>query len=241
MTVQPSTAKGGSAEHGGRTYYFCSPRCREKFVANPGQYVAPAAGAPHAGHAHHHASQSTGVAASSEGAKVAGTTYVCPMDPEVRQSTPGACPKCGMALEPETPMAPPRTEYVCPMHPEIVRDAPGACPICGMALEPRTVSRLEDENPELRDMRRRFWVSAAFTAPTFLLAMSDLIPGQPVQHFLSAEVSGWIQFVLAAPVVFWGGLPFFQRGWTSIVNRSLNMFTLIALGTAAASGSAYLR
>jgi Cu+-exporting ATPase len=122
------------------------------------------------------------------------------------------------------------------MHPEIVRDAPGACPICGMALEPRTVSALDDENPELVDMRRRFWVSVAFTLPTFLLAMSDLIPGQPVLRFLSAEASGWVQLALSAPVVLWGGLPFFQRGWTSIVNRSLNMFTLIALGTAAAFG-----
>jgi Cu+-exporting ATPase len=158
------------------------------------------------------------------------------MDPDVRKSSPGACPKCGMALEPETPTAATRTEYVCPMHPEIVRDAPGVCPICGMALEPRTVSALDDENPELVDMRRRFGVSAAFTLPTFLLAMSDLIPGQPVQRFLSTEVSGWMQLALSAPVVLWGGLPFFQRGWASIVNRSLNMFTLIALGTAAAFG-----
>lgn len=251
MTVQPGTAKGGSAEHGGQTYYFCNPRCREKFVADPGKYTAPTPPpapsghtdhAAHASHEHHaaHASHASPVEAPKTkpvaDAVAASTNYVCPMDPEVRQSTPGACPKCGMALEPETPAAATRTEYVCPMHPEIVRDAPGACPICGMALEARTVSALDDENPELVDMRRRFWVSVAFTVPTFLLAMSELIPGQPVQQFVSAEVSGWVQLALSAPVVLWGGLPFFQRGWTSVVNRSLNMFTLIALGTAAAFG-----
>jgi P-type Cu+ transporter len=235
MTVQPGTAKGGSTVHDGQTYYFCNPRCREKFVADPGRYAASAAPSAHAAHP-----AAPGVAppetpqAAQAGA--AGTTYVCPMHPEVRQPTPGACPKCGMALEPETPTVATRTEYVCPMHPEVVRNAHGACPICGMALEPRTVSALDDENPELTDMRRRFWVSAAFTVPTFLLAMSDLIPGQPVQRVLSGEVSSWVQFALSAPVVLWGGLPFFQRGWTSIVNRSLNMFTLIALGTAAAFG-----
>ncbi len=128
------------------------------------------------------------------------------------------------------------TTYVCPMDPEVRQSTPGACPKCGMALEPRSVSALDDENPELVDMRRRFWVSLAFTLPTFLLAMSELIPGQPVQRFVTAEVSGWVQLALSAPVVLWGGLPFFQRGWASLVNRSLNMFTLIALGTAAAFG-----
>jgi Cu+-exporting ATPase len=126
--------------------------------------------------------------------------------------------------------------YVCPMHPQIVRDAPGSCPICGMALEPRTVTAQDDENPELVDMQRRFWVSVAFTVPAFVLSMSDLIPGQPLQRVLSPDAAAWIQFVLAAPVVLWGGLPFFQRGWASVLNRSPNMFTLIALGTAAAFG-----
>jgi Cu+-exporting ATPase len=139
-------------------------------------------------------------------------------------------------LEREMPVAATTTEYVCPMHPEVVRDAPGACPICGMALEPRTPSAVEEDNPELEDMSRRFWVSLALTVPTFLLAMSDLIPGQPVQQRLSPQLAAWIQLVLATPVVLWGGLPFFQRGWASIVHRHLNMFTLIALGTAAAFG-----
>jgi Cu+-exporting ATPase len=159
------------------------------------------------------------------------------MDPEIRESHHGACPKCGMALEREIPPAPAaRVEYTCPMHPQIVRSGPGACPICGMALEPRTVSALEEENPELSDMTRRFWISVALTIPVLILGMSDLIPGQPLQRILSMRAIGWIELVLATPVVAWGGFPFFQRGWASIVNRSLNMFTLIALGT----GTAYI-
>ena len=151
------------------------------------------------------------------------------MDPEVRQDKPGPCPKCGMALEPEAPAAPlVKTEYVCPMHPEIVRPEPGACPICGMALEPRTVTLEEEANPELVDMTRRFWVGVALSVPIVFFAMSEMIPGQPVQRSISPHVLNWIQLVLATPVVFWGGWPFFERGWESIVNRSLNMFTLIA-------------
>jgi Cu+-exporting ATPase len=159
------------------------------------------------------------------------------MDPEIRQAGPGACPKCGMALEPETPPAPSvKTEYVCPMHPEIVRDEPGACPICGMALEPRTVSLEEAPNPELVDMTRRFWISAALSLPLFVIAMSDMIPGQPLQHILSPHWMTWLQCILATPVVLWGGWPFIVRGWRSVVNASPNMFTLIALGV----GAAYL-
>jgi P-type Cu+ transporter len=129
----------------------------------------------------------------------------------------------------------PAVEYTCPMHPEIVRDKPGSCPICGMALEPRTVT-LEEDNTELKDMTRRFYVSLVLTVPVFAIAMSDLIPGQPLQHALSMQRLNWIQFVLATPVVLWGGWPFFERGWASLINRSLNMFTLIAIGT----GTAYL-
>jgi len=163
-------------------------------------------------------------------------TYTCPMHPEVRQPTPGLCPKCGMALEPvgaEAPMT--RTEYVCPMHPQIVRDAPGSCPICGMALEPRTVTG-DEENAELKDMTRRFWVSVALSVPLLAFVMGDMLPGQPLRHALSGRLMAWLQLVLATPVVLWGGWPFFARGWASIVNRSLNMFTLIALGT----GTAYV-
>ncbi len=125
-------------------------------------------------------------------------------------------------------------EYTCPMHPEIVRPGPGSCPICGMDLEPVRVTEDEGPSPELRSMSRRFWISLALTAPVFVLAMSEMIPGQPVQTAIPDRVLVIVQFVLATPVVLWGGWPFFQRGWTSIVNRSLNMFTLIAMGTGAA-------
>ena len=142
-----------------------------------------------------------------------------------------------MALEASLPaVGATRVEYTCPMHPEIVRSEPGACPICGMALEPQTVAAAEEANPELVDMTRRFWISVALTIPVIVLGMSDLIPGQPLQHLFSMHAIGWIEFVLATPVVLWGGWPFFERGWMSLVNRSLNMFTLIALGT----GTAFL-
>jgi Cu+-exporting ATPase len=127
-------------------------------------------------------------------------------------------------------------EYTCPMHPEIIRSKPGSCPICGMALEPRTAAAEEEENPELVSMTRRFWTSVALAIPVVALGMSDMIPGQPVQQVLSMHAIGWIQFVLATPAVLWAGWPFFERGWASLVNRSLNMFTLIALGT----GTAYV-
>jgi Cu+-exporting ATPase len=143
----------------------------------------------------------------------------------------------GAAIEPPTSrLAAPGIEYTCPMHPGIVRPGPGACPICGMALEPRTALANEGENHELTSMTHRFWLSVALTIPVLLLGMSDLIPGRPVQQFLSMRAIGWIELLLATPVVLWGGWPFFERGWASLTNRSLNMFTLIALGT----GTAYL-
>jgi len=139
-----------------------------------------------------------------------------------------------MALEPETPVAATRIEYTCPMHPEIVRQAPGNCRICGMALEPRTITVTDEENPELRDMSRRLWVSAILTVPLLGIAMADMLPGMPVQHALPGGWLSWIELLLASPVVLWGGWPFFQRGWASVVNRSTNMFTLIAMGTGVA-------
>ncbi len=139
-----------------------------------------------------------------------------------------------MTLEPvETSTPAPKTEYVCPMHPQIIRSGPGACPICGMALEPRTVTGA-DENAELKDMTRRFWVSVALSLPLLAFVMGDMLPGQPLRHGLSSRLLAWPQLLLATPVVLWGGWPFFERGWASIVNRSLNMFTLIALGTGVA-------
>jgi len=158
------------------------------------------------------------------------------MHPEVRAAGPGACPECGMALEPATPGL--RTEWVCPMHPEVVRGEPGACPICGMALEPRVAwqAEAEEENPELRQMTRRFWVGVALSLPLLAVAMSDLLPGDPVRRALPHRAMAWVELALATPVVLWGGWPFFQRGWASILHRHLNMFTLIAIGTGMAYG-----
>ncbi len=161
--------------------------------------------------------------------------YTCPMHPEVRQPGPGACPKCGMALEPVAPSAPvTKTQWTCPMHPEIVRDAPGSCPICGMALEPKTVSLEEEENPELVDMTRRFRISMVLTIPLVYIAMGGYIPAIAPERFIPMGMLTWLELILATPVVLWGGWPFFVRGWKSIVTWNPNMFTLIGLGVAIA-------
>jgi P-type Cu+ transporter len=139
-----------------------------------------------------------------------------------------------MTLEPEVPVPASRTEYTCPMHPEVVRPGPGSCPVCGMTLEPRVVRAHEEQNPELRDMTTRYWVSFAFTIPLLAIAMGDMWPGVVLRRSLSAGQLSWLELALATPVVLWGGWPFFQRGWASIVNRSSNMFTLIAVGTSVA-------
>ena len=212
MKVDLDRPKGGKTIHQGRELGFCSPGCKARFEADPEQYL-----------------QRRGPAASKPVAP--GTRWVCPMDPEVISDRPGSCPKCGMALEPETP-APVKTEWTCPMHPQIVRDQPGSCPICGMALEPRTVVH-EEANPELTDMERRFRFSLIFTVPLFLLGMSDLLPGMPVQHALGRWLP-FIELALATPVVLWAGFPFLVRGWRSVATWNLNMFTLIALGTGVA-------
>jgi Cu+-exporting ATPase len=128
---------------------------------------------------------------------------------------------------------PQAAEWTCPMHPEIVRDAPGSCPICGMALEPRAVT-LDERNPELDDMMHRFWWALAFTAPILVFMVAEFWPGQPLHHLVSGGTLNWVEFALATPVVLWGGRPFFERGWASLVTRHLNMFTLIALGIGAA-------
>lgn len=218
----------GWHEYDGQRYYFCAPSCLENFRADPARYVKPRP-----------QPVTPGTAPARPPAKPAapGDLRTCPMHPEVRQSGPGSCPDGGMALEPMT-VAPPaaKTEYVCPMHPEIVQNKPGTCSVCGMALEPRTVTAEEEANPELAAMTRRFWVCLVLTAPLLFLAMSEMIPGQPVQHALPARLLTWVQLALATPVVLWGGWPFFERGWASIVRRSLNMFTLIAIGT----GTAYV-
>ncbi len=252
MTVDPARA-AAQVVYAGQTYYFCCAGCADKFRAEPAKYLSAKAaaelprasglvqfsraGAPAALPALAVLHDNLHQTERPEAKSAAANAYVCPMDPEVREDYPGACPKCGMALEPSLPSAPATcVEYTCPMHPQIVRPGPGSCPICGMALEPRTVIADEEENPELASMTRRFWASVILTTPVLALGMSDMIPGQPMQHFFTMRATGWIELALATPVVLWGGWPFFERGWTSLVNRSLNMFTLIALGT----GTAFL-
>ncbi len=219
MEVEADEA-AGKYDYKGQTYLFCNPHCLERFKAAPEQYLTTQSEAKD----------------NAAGSQSKATAYICPMDPEVREAKPGPCPKCGMALEPEfsSPFPATKTEYTCPMHPEIVRQEPGSCPVCGMALEPRTVTLEEEANPELVDMTRRFWISVLFSIPVLFLAMSEMIPGQPVQSAVSPGLNSWIQFALATPVVLWGGWPFFQRGWASVLNRSPNMFTLIAIGVGAA-------
>ncbi len=243
MNVNPATAKHVH-QHNGKAIYFCCASCKEKFKADPVKYLAapprnsglvtlgtfkaPATSPPS------HPLKQIQVQPSKSA--VQGTYYVCPMCPEVRESKPSACPSCGMALEPEVPLATPRTEYTCPMHPEIVRPEAGSCPICGMALEPRTVVAAEEENPELRDMSRRFWISLALTAPLMAIAMGAMLWPMPLHQFLPGAALPWLELALATPAVLWAGLPFFQRFWTSLVNRSPNMFTLIGMGTGVAYG-----
>ena len=160
------------------------------------------------------------------------------MHPEVRQAGPGNCPKCGMALESAgPPQLDTQIEWTCPMHPEIVRREPGNCPICGMALEPRTVAADEEgANPELIDMTRRFWLAAAFTIPLFVVAMGDLLPGEPISRMLSPRARTWLELALATPVCLWSAWPFYVRFVQSLKNKSLNMFTLIGLGVSVAYG-----
>ncbi len=163
--------------------------------------------------------------------------YICPMDREVRQPGPGPCPKCGMSLERETVTEPPvKVEYTCPMHPKIVRDEPGPCPICGMALEPRTAVGVEDEeNPELADMTGRFRLGALLSVPVVILALADVFWRDAwIRAWIDVAASNWIQLAFSTPVVVWAGWPFFDRGWRSIVTRSPNMFTLIAIGVGGA-------
>ena len=153
--------------------------------------------------------------------------YTCPMHPEVVSDQPGDCPKCGMALELIPTLVPRKgTIYTCPMHPQIQQDHPGECPICGMSLEPKAVD-VEDEG-EIKSLSVKFWIGLALTIPVLIMAMRNA--------WIPYSVSKWLEFLLSTPVVVWAGGIFFIRAWRSVVNRSLNMFTLIALGV----GSAYL-
>jgi P-type Cu+ transporter len=246
MYVAPENA-AGHVRHDGRDYYFCSKHCERKFSSNPEEYlkakpapsnmvhlgaIAPAKrSAAQQGSVPQHPDHTPSSKAPPSAAK-----YICPMDPEVASEKPSACPKCGMALEPA--FTAPTVEYSCPMHPEVVSDRPGSCPICGMALEPRykagSAHTHPEDDTELRSMTRRFWVSTALTVVLLVLTMGEMVLPTSVREFAMTRGFLWLQFLLAAPVVLWGGAPFFERGWMSLKNRSLNMFTLIAMGTGVA-------
>jgi Cu+-exporting ATPase len=176
MSVDPHTA-AHRADHDGHPYYFCSAGCRTKFIADPAKYLTPT-------------------------------------ELQVHEPVPEG------------------TIYTCPMHPQIRQVGPGACPICGMALEPAVMTADTPPNPELADFTRRFWIGLALTIPVFILEMGGHL--FDIGHLIAPQISNWIQLVLATPVVLWAGWPFFERGWRSIVNRSLNMFTLVAMGTGVA-------
>jgi P-type Cu+ transporter len=247
MDVDPSKARYKTLHHE-KEYFFCSASCLTKFQANPEKVLSSppksmgtglvSLGAPNS------IMRAPGEpAAAAVTAKLASESgkdsraYVCPMCPEVQQIGPGPCPKCGMALEPESPALPASTtEYTCPMHPQIVRSQPGNCPICGMTLELRTVTAKEEDNPELRAMTRRFWIGLALTVPLLAIAMGSMLAPHVFVSSPWNWALPWLELVLATPVVLWGGWPFFQRGWASVVNRSTNMFTLIAMGTGVAYG-----
>lgn len=209
-----------TAERDGQTFYFCSDHCRQKFIAQGKVEENPSCCHEHAPNCHdqgHKASQ-----------------YVCPMCEGVESDKPGACPKCGMALEPTQRKARDQKKiYTCPMHPEIEQDEPGSCPKCGMELEPKYTDAEEEDDSELRSMTLRFWVSLALSVPVFLLAMLPMI-GVPIDMWLGHTLHVWLQLALSTPVVLWAGWPFFVRGFRSIVTWNLNMFTLIAIGTGAA-------
>lgn len=218
MTVDD--LKAINAQRHGQTFYFCCEHCRRKFL-------------------------SQGNNTSSEPEQLLQLTipgktipresqYFCPMCSGIESNKPGSCPKCGMALESSKPfVALHKSIHTCPMHPENEQNGPGTCPICGMNLETKTIGNAVEDNAELKDMLRRFWVALFLSIPVFLLAMLPML-GIPLDLWLGAKWYSWLQLVLSTPVVLWAGWPFFERGWRSVVTRNLNMFTLIAIGTGAA-------
>ncbi len=209
-------------EHEGKEHLFCSASCREKFIAAPDQYLKTSEG--------HGSCCGGGGGHGTATAQTDTSLYTCPMHPEVEQTGPGACPKCGMALEPKgVPLVATKTEYTCPMHPEIVQDHPGACPKCGMALESRTVEADEDTS-ELDYMSRRFWVSTILAIPVFFSAMAAEFWPEAMAGIIQPHIRQWFELILATPVVIWGGWIFYVRCWQSLVTRNLNMFTLIGIG-----------
>lgn len=261
MTVEPAVA-AGRFEYEGVTYYFCATSCLDRFRADPDKALRkkplhaaalPAASttrkplpmmmppAPGAGGALDPVCGMTVQPKTAAGSHVheGKTYYFCAtscltkfkndpayylLPPDRRPAPVVSIPAGGVV------------EYICPMDPEILESKPGACRICGMALEPKIVTMEEGPNPELDDMSRRFRWSLGPAVAVMILAMSDMVPGQPLHRWLGGAGLNWAQWLLATPVVVWGGFPFFQRGWASIVNRAPNMFTLIAVGTGAAYG-----
>ncbi|MEW4561777.1 heavy metal translocating P-type ATPase [Bremerella sp. JC770] len=231
MTVQETTPWQTTQDE--QTFYFCCEYCQQKFESgetstseHPQLVTLGEAPPKHdccQGHAGHSANQKSSA------------KYICPMCEGVESDVPADCPKCGMALERNQPAMPQtKTIYTCPMHPEVRQDSPGSCPKCGMDLEPETVTSDEDEaDPELTWMTIRFWGGTALTVPIFALAM---LPMVGIELGVPAEVSRWVQLVLATPVVVWCGWPFFVRGAKSLVSMNLNMFTLISLGVGVAYG-----
>ena len=199
--------------YAGREYLFCSEHCLHKFKDSPQQYIE---------------------SNETQAPETTSMRYTCPMHPEVQQSEPGDCPKCGMALEPmDAPAPATKTAYTCPMHPEIVQDHPGNCPKCGMALEPRTVELREDDS-ELLDMSRRFWVSTILAIPVLISAMTAEFWPERMAEIIAPDLRQWLELILATPAVVWGGWIFYVRAVQSVITRNLNMFTLIGLGVSVA-------
>ncbi len=255
MTVDPANAAGWY-DYKGLTYYFCAVSCLERFRADPERALSkkplslvtiPLSGKPlpmmmptTQGETDPVCGMTVQPASAAGSHEYQGKTYYfCATscltkfraDPIYYLTPP----------EQRAPRVTPVTaggvvEYVCPMDPEVLETKPGACRICGMALETKAVSAENVGNPELEDMSRRFWICLGPAALVMLLAMSDIIPGMPFQQWFGETALNWTQLLLATPVVLWGGAPFFQRGWVSVVNKSPNMFTLIAIGTGAAYG-----
>ena len=240
MTVDETRAL--SAQRYGETFYFCSEHCRNKFLtqSQKREIIAPTESDAQSGSGfgdvhsewdkHHSPHQQNSVK------PVTGAKYFCPMDPDVTSDKPGNCPKCGMALE-RNPAWTPQSNviYTCPMHPEVQQDHPGNCPICGMALEPKiATAETEEESAEAKEMSRRFWVALVLSIPVLVLSMGHMIPGFHIDHWIAPRMNQWIQVLLATPVVLWCGWPFLVRGFNSVRTWHLNMFTLIALGVAAA-------